>query len=366
MATPEEKFEKILKDIKLTPINATVRPQLPPQYDAMIDQYMKQLQYNSPDKPHLEAFVKDLLQKQDQLLTDLSGLKRDQGIEIQIMSGQEWLVSIFKDIGSKIDTAFIAKTSYYLSKKQQQEWQNASLLGKIGMAKDQVGKAVKRVGSAIEGIKMISESMKYVLGQYDNIGKQQIDHKVLRILVPNVFRIANEAGINPEDLLTSVALHEDTHNRQFTNYPILETTLHKTVEELIAAQMISEYNGAGDLTGAEAKGIAKKKEDSLQTMMSVVEGHAVLFEEELSKRVIVNYDQMQAKMDEWRKKRREEIAKRKNYPEQMKKKREQYIKGLKFMEEVYSVHGNKSSKLVFENLPTIEELENPKKYLSKF
>ena len=189
-------------------------------------------------------------------------------------------------------------------------------------------------------------------------------------------------SVNPLVVLSDFATNEESREaRKLIKNAGIKLIIidHHPTEEEIAAEAyiyLSPWEVGGDsfytagwmaceiakllgLNKEEAKYLYQKVSNEITSLMTCLEGHASFFEKKILKEVIKDYDGLIKKIEKYRKKRRTKRIK------PLKVKMDQYIEGEKFVKAVYGEFGTKSSRLIFENLPTIEEIKNPNKYIEK-
>jgi coenzyme F420 biosynthesis associated uncharacterized protein len=103
-----------------------------------------------------------------------------------------------------------------------------------------------------------------VLGQYDLALLDDTVKPRLLLLAPNLASAARTLGVDRDELVLWVSIHEITHAVQFAGAPWLRSYLGGMLEELIAGLQVtitggsSEQDGDGETTDARAGGNGKR------------------------------------------------------------------------------------------------------------
>lgn len=196
---------------------------------------------------------------------------------------------------------------------------------------------------------------KNVLGQFD-ISMFQPERKPRLLYIgSNLERAAMKMEADPESFYRWVALHEVTHVAQFSSCSWLATKLSTEVKAV--------------LKQVENKDKAQKNQhmDTIQAIMSVVEGYSEHVMDEVGQDVLPVYANMRDKM-EARRDQRSEAVKLVFKLVGFDKKMEQYQKGKVFCDYVAKAEGIDKLNLVWrspEDMPTLEEIDNPAAWLKR-
>ncbi len=361
---PEEKLKKIIEEAeKYKPDPSTKEKidfsleQLKRSNELFINLLLSKEKKVDYDENEFKSKIERIIQENDKRLTNYLELKRNNNVKIEIVDRRELLRGVLKEFEKNLELMIYFQYSPEAVNEKQKR------LSKI--YKTSIFSALKNMAKII-GAGMVTLAMyKYfaynTLGKYDTL-ESNLNIKnegVISIIAPNVIEKAEKIGINLEDFMTRVAIHEEIHHRQLTNYPQIVEKRNELSKNLLALGYVIIYDGFGGLNKEEAKYLYQKVSNEITSLMTCLEGHASFFEKKILKEVIKDYDGLIKKIEKYRKKRRTKRIK------PLKVKMDQYIEGEKFVKAVYGEFGTKSSRLIFENLPTIEEIKNPNKYIEK-
>jgi len=246
-----------------------------------------------------------------------------------------------------------------------------------------------------------------VLGQYDLALLDRTVEPRLLLLAPNLTIAARSLSVDSEDLVLWVAIHEITHAVQFTAVPWLRDHLGAMIKELLASVQIAfggsgeedtprDENGARGGRGSNAgsrlrtpdpqhlleliarlrRGDALRwtlgedrwqKIESIQAVMSVIEGHAEHTMDAIGTEELPSLPKLRAAMTRRRTQRPlywriiERLL-------GLELKMRQYEVGRRFCDEVVARAGAGALARVWErpeSMPTLAELERPDSWLAR-
>jgi len=216
-----------------------------------------------------------------------------------------------------------------------------------------------------------------VLGQYDVVDGHQNE---VWFVGPNIVLTERRFGFVPRDFRLWVAVHELTHRAQFEGNAWVRDHFLSSVSSLVEAMDIDasqvlrrlrsrSFRSSGDapiplrLLGPEqVEGFNK-----LQAFMSVIEGHANFVMDRVAEKAIPTQPRMRETLKKgsvgggW-------VAKILNKVLGLDLKRAQYKQGQEFFDQVFAATGQSAVKACFasaENLPSLEEVKDPPKWLAR-
>lgn len=221
-----------------------------------------------------------------------------------------------------------------------------------------------------------------VLGQYD-LCYPAGDHGKLYFIHPNIVEVEQELGFDSQEFGMWLALHEVTHQLEFQSVAWTRSHFIELIERYIDGAEVDSSEVAERLRGLsdpeQLDHLLKHPEELLpmlmspvqqqilgeiQAFMSVLEGYAEWTMNAVGKQLLSEFDKMREGMN----RRRAERSPGERMLEQLlglDLKREQYRAGEKF---VTAVAEADQMKLLWEgpgNLPTLEEVAQPAKWLSR-
>lgn len=221
-----------------------------------------------------------------------------------------------------------------------------------------------------------------VLGQYDLCYPAQQQGR-LYFVYPNIVEVEQELQVDPKQFRMWIAIHEVTHQLQFQSVPWTREYFTGLVNryidgaEIDAGEVVERLRGLSDpenlekllqnpdqllpmLMTSEQQTVV----DEIQAFMSVLEGYAEWTMNVVGKELLSEFD----KMREGVARRRVERSSAERMLEQLlglDLKREQYRAGEKFIQQIAEAD---RLKLLWEgpqNIPTLQELHDPPKWLSR-
>jgi coenzyme F420 biosynthesis associated uncharacterized protein len=205
-----------------------------------------------------------------------------------------------------------------------------------------------------------------VLGQFDPqlLGKEPVGpaRSGLYLVEPNIVSWEEEAGLPPDDLRRWLILHEMTHAWQFAAHPWLREHLNGLLAELLetagrAAQ--SPLQRAFQLTLGVPGQMAMIRR--MQATMSLVEGYSNLVMNQVGRRLLPEFDRLQAAHRE-RSRRRSPLELLFWRVTGLELKLQQYERGEAFCRAIHDAHGMAVLNLAWtdeEHLPRLDEIANP-------
>ncbi len=222
-----------------------------------------------------------------------------------------------------------------------------------------------------------------VLGQFD-VFLPPDDDGLLYFVGPNVAETERRFALVPRDFRLWIALHEVTHRVQFGGTPWLRGYLSQLVEsylgtvELDSRQLLAQLKRAAEeaRAGAEWKGAGalfllmnpEQRElfKKMQAMMSLLEGHASFVMNSVAKGHVKDFDRMRRSLKQRR--RAGGVEKAFQRAIGFESKIRQYDSGEFFVSRVVENAGMQGFNLVWEraeNLPVIEEIADPARWLAR-
>ena len=189
-----------------------------------------------------------------------------------------------------------------------------------------------------------------VLGQYDPLLLAEGDDHALYFVHPNIETVADALDADFERFRRWIAFHEVAHAAEFGAAPWLSDHLESTMEGAVAAL------GEGELDRDAMR--------ELDTTMTAVEGYAELV---MDRTFDDEYADLREKV-EARRRGRGPVARLVRRLLGLGMKRRQYERGKAFFDAVAAKRGVEGASLVWErpeNLPTDEELDEPRRWLAR-
>lgn len=310
--------------------------------------------------------IEAALAEHDAAITSVTGLERDPATTVQVKDGYTLLM----------DTLFNTMTSMnvHTTHEQASQWAQAHpQLFKDPTLADAIGNVARTMVLSVQTLRALPALVQRVLGLYDvfvfKSDASPVKETTLSVVEPNVRRYAERSHILYEDMLVSVALHEEIHARQFYAVPSLgEKKAALSKEHSILGCMAEDWPELRDVPRDQVRKRLLVAEDCMTSLMSVVEGHADYYTERVLEQVFGQrgYQYYNALMDI----RKESLSAKMRklwwdltqHP--LAKKGEQYTDGAAFFERVREVMGDGASRHCLENPPrNMRELLNPDIYL---
>jgi coenzyme F420 biosynthesis associated uncharacterized protein len=222
-----------------------------------------------------------------------------------------------------------------------------------------------------------------VLGQYD-VFLPPDDEGLIYFIGPNLAETERRFGFSGHDFRLWVALHEVTHRLQFGGTPWLRGYLSRLVDQYFATvqldtrQVVEQLKRAAEeaRAGAEWRGVGalfllmtpEQRElfHRMQAMMSLLEGHASYVMNTVAAGRIRDLERMRRGLRERRRSRGVEKAFQRAIGFDSKVR--QYDAGELFVRSAVERAGMEGFNLVWKeeaNLPTIEEIANPDRWVAR-
>ncbi|MEW6058633.1 MAG: zinc-dependent metalloprotease [Actinomycetota bacterium] len=222
-----------------------------------------------------------------------------------------------------------------------------------------------------------------VLGQYD-VFLPPDDEGLIYFIGPNVSETERRLRLPSRDFHMWVALHEVTHRLQFAGTPWLRVYLSRLVNEYLATvqldarQMLEQLRRAAAeaRAGGEWRGVGaffllmtpEQRElfHKMQAVMSLLEGHASYVMNSVAVGRVRDLDRMRRGLKERRSSRGVEKAFQRAIGFEAKVR--QYDVGESFVRAAVERVGMEGFNLVWRqeaNLPTVEEIANPDRWLAR-
>lgn len=317
----------------------------------------------------LDASFVDIAHEAHHYVTELTGLPTPCAPEIRVVDRATWAEANVASMRRLLSPAF-----------DRLRTNTRSPL--IGLARSAAG---------VEVGTLLGMMSKRVLGQYDlspyepPSGEQrsgtQADDTVYFVR-PNLLEMEKRYSFRPDEFRKWVAFHELTHHVQFRGVPWLPEYFHSLVKDLtgmldpdprrlllaatrILEGIVTRTSPIGDagLAGLFATSAQLSLLSRMQTLMSVIEGHATWVMNVLGRRHTETSDRMAATMSD-RRASPSHIARLVGLEAKMR----QYDIGERFFEHLDTVGGPPLTKLVWrspEYLPTEQELLEPNQWIQR-
>lgn len=249
------------------------------------------------------------------------------------------------------------------------------------------GPLATAIGSRATGVQagaLLAFLSSKVLGQYEVFGT---DGRLM-LVAPNIVAAERKLGVDPSDFRLWVCLHEVTHQLQFTGVPWLKPHLESEIGEFVAATDLSAdvlrerlqdvLRSIGDAVRGddrESEGLLALIRDPRQravldrvtAVMSLVEGHAEYVMDGVGPDVVPSVRTLRKRFAQRRKGHGplDRVLRRLLGLEQ---KMKQYADGRHFVGGVVDRVGMAGFNRVWEgpeNLPRIEELTDPERWVAR-
>lgn len=262
-----------------------------------------------------------------------------------------------------------------------------TLLAPVGAKLERAGGLGRRAAGAVLGAQIgvvLGYVARKVLGQYELFLAPGGGGTVYYV-GPNVVGTERRGGLNPRDFRMWIALHEVTHRTQFTAVPWLREYVTRLVGRYLgsveidaqrlraaAAQVRELLRRPGTWSGANLLQLFLSGEQRevllrLQALMCVVEGHGNFVMDRIGASRIGTYGAMKGALAA----RREQHTPAQRLFERaigIEMKYQQYTLGERFVSGVAERAGMAGVNRVWqreENLPTLEEIDNPAAWLDR-
>lgn len=241
------------------------------------------------------------------------------------------------------------------------------------------------LGPFLFGIQMgflVGYLSRRVLGQYD-LCYPAAEQGCLYFVYPNIVEVETELDLDPGQFRMWLALHEVTHELEFQSIPWTRDHFIKLIERYVDAAEIDSDEVAvrlRSLADPEQLDRLLQRPDELlpmlmspsqhhvlaeiQAFMSVLEGYAEWTMNIVGAEILDQYEKMREGIN----RRRVERSSVERMLEQLvglDLKREQYRAGEKFIQAIAAADGLNRLWESSSNLPTLEEIQEPAKWLSR-
>ncbi|MCB0974246.1 MAG: zinc-dependent metalloprotease [Actinobacteria bacterium] len=239
-----------------------------------------------------------------------------------------------------------------------------------------------RKATAAEVGFMLGFVSRRVLGQYEVFSPAG---DVMMYVIPNMVAVERQYGFEPQQFRLWVALHEVTHKVQFTGVPWLREYFFGLVDELMAfadpdparlqraAQKVvaglrqrQDPIGPRGIVGLFADGAQIEALDRVQSLMTLLEGHANFVMDHLGAEFIPGQEQMS---DALRTRRSDGgLAKVVRWVLGLEQKMAQYAVGERFCADIAALAGTRAIDQAWvapENLPTLDDFSDPPAWLER-
>lgn len=225
-----------------------------------------------------------------------------------------------------------------------------------------------------------------VLGQYDLslLSPDPGAQGALYFVEPNIGRVQTQLGLNDEDFRLWIALHEATHAFEFEAYPWVREHFNGLLRQYfdqLNEQLESLGNGLGSLLGRVAQNWGSGSHwielmltpqqrllfDQLQALMSLVEGYSNHIMNAIGRQLLPSFEQIERRVAQ-RQQTKTLLEQLFNRLTGMDLKLAQYQQGEAFVNTVVNERGITFAARVWErpeNLPTLEEIRNPQRWITR-
>ncbi len=304
----------------------------------------------------------ELVSESDRLIRDFTGLSAD-GFRTRawVMSRGEWIGANLKGLQRLMEP--LAERMETLKPGGRAEVRRKALALQIGG--------------------LLGYVSRKVLGQYD-VFLPPDDEGLLYFVGPNVAETEHRFRLPPRDFRLWIALHEVTHRVQFGATPWLRGYLRELVDmyfgtvQLDGKQLVQQLQRAAQeaRSGADWRGVGafflllspEQREIfyRMQSVMSVLEGHASFVMNELAEGRVEDLAKMKRSLQA----RRQSSNLERNFQRAIgfESKVKQYDAGEHFVRTVVDGAGMEAFNLVWvdrTNLPTLAEIAEPQLWLSR-
>ncbi|HEX6291783.1 MAG TPA: zinc-dependent metalloprotease [Herpetosiphonaceae bacterium] len=242
----------------------------------------------------------------------------------------------------------------------------------------------RRVMSVQVGV-LLGVVARKVLGQYDlSLLAPEPTGGALYFVEPNIDRVQKTLGLDAHDFRLWIALHETTHAYEFEAYPWVRehfNSLLRRYFDTVNDQLQSFRGGLGPILTRIMESWGKGQHwmetlqtptqralfNELQALMSLVEGYSNHIMNAIGKQVLPNFEEIERRIEE-RKGSRNLAEQLFNRITGMDLKMQQYQQGQKFVDTIVERRGIGFATKVWErveNLPTIDEIRNPDRWIAR-
>jgi len=195
---------------------------------------------------------------------------------------------------------------------------------------------------------LLTELSKMILGQHDSLRQTSFSSGEIRVVIPNIQKIAEDTDCRVEDLERFVIIHEEVHNLQASNF-----SLRQKRKEL-AARFLKDI--VSMISTGKNTGRINHTKDELEALMTAIEGHAEFFSKKIAEVLLPDF--------KFRRRTFGLLRNIKNRILGLSQKR--YSDGAKFIEYLYLRGGSSLANLPLKINPiSLEEIKNPEEYLKR-
>jgi coenzyme F420 biosynthesis associated uncharacterized protein len=312
----------------------------------------------------------EMVRRSEPLIANYLRVDLPQPIErIAVMDRREWLEA---NINSFTDLFGFIEEIYQRNASQQSL--GAALSAGVN----------RRMMSVQVGI-LLGVLARKVLGQYDlSLLAPEPTSGALYFVEPNIDRLQRELKLDPYDFRLWIALHETTHAYEFEAFPWVRdhfnSLLHRYFDT-VNEQLQNLKGGLGPIIGRILENwgqgqhwmemlqtpVQRELFRELQALMSLVEGFSNHIMNAIGKQVLPNFEEIERRI-EARKGSKTLLELLFNRITGMDLKLQQYQQGQQFVDTVVERHGIQFLLMAWqraENLPTLEEIRNPERWIAR-
>jgi coenzyme F420 biosynthesis associated uncharacterized protein len=225
-----------------------------------------------------------------------------------------------------------------------------------------------------------------VLGQYDLtiLGKGPVGPARLYFVEPNIVLAQQQLKVDGYQFRRWIALHETTHAFEFESHPWLREHINHLLEryfDSLGNQVAASQADGGGLFGRFLAGITNSRTllevlmgteqrelfRNLQATMCLVEGYSNHVMNAVGEHVLPDYRRIEQRFSQ-RQQRRSLAESLFSKITGLDMKRQQYLLGQRFVDEVVKLKGISFVNLAWEsaaNLPALEEISSPERWIAR-
>lgn len=323
--------------------------------------------------PNLQKQFEELVRASEILTSDFTSLQFFKFATVRVFRRQDWIEANIN--GFKIIMEPLTQKVVEQSKKQKASDPISQLLNKISplILTFEIGLVLGYIA-------------KNVLGQYDICLPYGESGKIY-FVAPNLLRLEKMLGLPSRDFRFWIALHEVTHALEFNSNNWIVDYYKELFKEYIESATLNLESAAERVSKMNVKSIAEminklQHEDILfslatpkqreilfkiQALMTVLEGYSNFVMDEIGSKMISNFQILKNRFEN-RKKDLSTAEKIFRKITGLELKIKQYEMGQKFANLVFKKLNIDGLNLVYkhkENIPTIEEIKNPDKWIKR-
>ncbi len=312
----------------------------------------------------------DMVRRSEPLITDYLGVDLPEPIQrIEVVNRAEWL---------EANIVNFAELFKFIEEIYEKNATSKTVGSMVTAGVNQ------RVVSVQLGV-LLGVLARKVLGQYDlSLLAPEPAAGALYFVEPNIARVQQTLGLDAHDFRLWIALHETTHAFEFEAYPWVREHFNGLLRryfDQLNDQLQSLRGSIGPLLQRILENWGKGQHwmemvltpgqrqifNELQALMSLVEGYSNHIMNAIGKEVLPNFEEIERRIEE-RKGRRPLVEQLFNRITGMDLKLAQYAEGQRFVDTVVSTRGAGFAGRVWdraENLPTLEEIRNPDRWIAR-